>query len=139
MQQKDYLLREIEKIGLVLSAIRQKVFGGQHQFSINPEKQLDDVKNLLLNELDFELDTFLLLNNEELNNYISRFKGFNAENIECLAECISQIGFNYRFDTSKKYFEKALQLYEFSILKSKTYSYEKEQKMMAIKNALNVL
>jgi len=29
MEQRDYILREIEKIGLILTAIRRKLFGGR--------------------------------------------------------------------------------------------------------------
>jgi len=136
MEQKDYILREIEKIGLILSAIRQEIFGGQDRLAINLEKQVDDAKGMLLNELNFDLNKLLLLDNEESNKYLINFEGFNVENIERLAECISQIGFSNKSDRSKKYLEKALQLYELSNLKSKTYSFERERNILTIKNAL---
>ena len=136
MEQRDYILREIEKIGLVLSAIRQKVFGGRDQLAISIEKEADDAKGMLLSELNFDLDEFLLLNTEETNKYLSDFKGFNIENIEQLAECISQLGFSDNSGKSKKYLEKALQLYELSNLKSQTYSLERERNILEIKNAL---
>jgi len=136
MEQKDYILREIEKIGLILIAIRQKIFGGQDRLAINLEKQVDDAKGMLLNELNFDLNKLLLLDNEESNKYLIDFEGFNVENIERLAECISQIGFSNKSDRSKKYLEKALQLYELSNLKSKTYSFERERNILTIKNAL---
>jgi len=136
MEQKDYILREIEKIGLILIAIRQKIFGGQDRLAINLEKQVDDAKGMLLNELNFDLNKLLLLDNEESNKYLINFEGFNVENIERLAECISQIGFSNKSDRSKKYLEKALQLYELSNLKSKTYSFERERNILTIKNAL---
>ena len=136
MEQKDYILREIEKIGMIISAIRQKLFGGQDRLAISLENHVDDAKGMLLNELNFDLDTFFLLDNEESNKYLIDFEGFNVENIERLAECISQIGFSNKSDRSKKYLEKALQLYELSNLKSKTYSFERERNILTIKNAL---
>ncbi len=33
MEQKDFLLQEIERMGQVLSAIRQKLFGGNNNLS----------------------------------------------------------------------------------------------------------
>ena len=136
MEQKDYMLREIERIGLIISAIRQKIFGGKEGLSINPEKQIEDAKGMLLDGINFDLDKFLHLDIEESNKYLGHFEGFSVENMERLAECISQVGFNYKSDKSKSYFEKALQLYELSALKSKTYSLERERSIMTIKNAL---
>ncbi len=136
MEQKDYILREIEKIGMILNAIRQKIFGGHDGLAIHLEKQVDDAKGMLLNELNFDLDKFLLLDNEESNKYLLDFPGFNVDNVDELAACISQIGFRDKSDSSKKYLEKALQLYELSILKSKAYSFEREQDILKIKDAL---
>lgn len=138
MEQKDYLLREIEKIALILSAIRQKIMGGHDRLAIHIEKQVDDTKGMLLNELNFDLDEFLLLDKDGSNTYLINFEGFNAENMERLAEFIAQIGFSKNSDASKKYLEKALQLYELSILKSKTYSFEIERNILKIKNTLYI-
>ncbi|HNQ67321.1 MAG TPA: hypothetical protein PKN32_03000 [Bacteroidales bacterium] len=134
MEQKDYILREIEKIGQIISSIRQKLFGGQENTSIIAEK--DDVNEMLLKEINFDLDKFLKLNSDDSNEYLSKFVGFNIENIEFLAELISQIGFNDKSEQSKKYLEKSLQLYELIIFKSKTYSFDREMKIQIIKNAL---
>jgi len=136
VEQKDYILREIEKIGMIISAIRQKLFGGKENLSVTIEKQLMDVKEMLLSGTNFDLDKFLSLNIEDSNEYISSFKGFSVENIELMAECISQICFSDNSSVSKKYLEKALQLYEFCNLKSKTYSLEREKNIETIKNAL---
>jgi hypothetical protein len=91
---------------------------------------------MLLSGADFDLNMFLNLNEDESKTYIGRFKGFNIENIELLAEDISRIGFEKESDNSKKYLEKALQLYELCKTKSKTYSFEREAKTDAIKRAL---
>jgi hypothetical protein len=41
MEQKDYLLREIEKIGNIMSAIRQKLFAGRKDnLSISIQQQV---------------------------------------------------------------------------------------------------
>jgi hypothetical protein len=136
MEQKDYFLREIEKLGAIINAIRQKIFGGKGHLAITLEKQIENEKGMLLNEINFDIDKLLALNIEELNEYISCFKGFNIENIELLAECFSQIGFNDENDDSRKYLEKALQLYELCNLKSKTYSFEREANIRAIRNVL---
>ena len=136
MEQKDYLLREIEKIGAIMSAIRQKIFGGKGNLAITIEQQIENTKEQLLNGINFDFDKFLDLNTEESNEYLLSFEGFSVENIELLAACISEIGFSDKCDNSKKYLEKALQLYDLCNLKSKTYSIGRETNRMAIKNTL---
>jgi hypothetical protein len=136
MEQKDYLLREIDKIGLILIAIWQKIFGGKVSLATSLENQIETVKEMLLNEAKFDLDKFLDSDNEESNKYLCSFESFNVNNIELLAKCISQIGFNEKSNNSKRYLEKALQLYDLCNLKSNTYSFERETNILTIKNAL---
>jgi len=138
MEQRDYLLREIEKIGAIVSAFRQKIFGGKGNLAITLEHQVENAKGKLLNETNFDMDNFFDLNGEESNEYILSFKGFNIENLEILAESFSEIGFSNNCDNSKKYLEKALQLYNLCSVRSNTYSFERETNINAIKNALQL-
>jgi len=136
MMQRDFILREIEKLSAVIGAFRQKNFGGKENLSITLENQMQNAKAILLNDANFDLDKFLDLNIEKSNEYINSFEGFNVENIELLAEIIAQIGFDEKCNNSKKYLEKALQLYNLCCLKSKTYSFEREENISKIENAL---
>ena len=136
MEQKDYLLREIEKIGIIMSSFRQKLFGGKGNFAISPEKQIEDLKGMLSEATNFDLDKFLSLNIEDSNEYILSFKGFSIENIELLSDCIAQAGFTDESTSSKENLQKALQLYELYNLKSRTYSFTREANILKIKNAL---
>ena len=136
MEQKDYILREIEKIGVIIRAFRQKLFGGSENLSITLENQIENAKGMLLDEMNFDLDKFLTLSTENLDEYISHFAGFSVENIELLAECLSQIGFDENCENSKMYLEKSLQLYELCNVKSRTYSFEREAKINSIKNKI---
>ena len=136
MEQKDYILREIERLGQVITAIRQKLLGGNNRLAISVEKEVDDAKGMLLAELDLDFDKLLDLNKEETADYVNSFKGFNAVNIELLAEYMAQVGFNMQSDKSKIYLEKALQLYELTNVKSETYSFEREKSISMVRDAL---
>ena len=136
MEQRDFLLREIERMGQVLNAFRQKLFGGKDQLAISIEKEVDDAKGMLLKEVNLDLDKLLLLNKEETSNYLDSFKGFNATNIERFAEYMAQIGFETKSEKSAVYFEKALHLYELTSLKSQTFSFEREKKIKAVRAVL---
>ena len=136
MEQKDYLLREIEKIGIIIRAMLQKFFEKQDNLAIRPEKQLEDAKGMLFKDLSFDLDKFILLDNEASTIYLSSFEGFNVENIEHLAVFIAQIGFNGETGNSETYLEKALYLYELCNVKSKSYSVKRAANIQDIQNAL---
>jgi site-specific DNA-adenine methylase len=135
MEQRDYILREIERFGVIINALRQKIFGGNGNLAITLEQQIENTKGMLLNEINFDLDKFLDLNIDDLDEYISGF-GFSVENIEILAEYLSQIGFSDNCESSKKYLYKALQLYELCTSKSKTYSLDREINIKTIRNFL---
>ena len=136
MEQKDFLLREIERLGQVITAIRQKLLGGNNRLAISVEKEVDDAKGMLLAEVEVDLDKLLDLNKEETADYVNSFKGFNAVNIELLAEYMAQVGFKMQSDKSKIYLEKALQLYELTNVKSETYSFEREKSISMVRDAL---
>ena len=136
MMQRDYILREIEKIGAIINAFRQKIFGGSENLAITLEKQIENSKVMLFNEMNFDLDKFLTLNVEDLKEYISGFEGFSIENIELLADCLSQICFDDNCNSPKMYLEKSLQLYELCNLKSKSYSFEREANIREIQSVL---
>lgn len=136
MEQKDYLLREIEKIGRIISYIRQLLTGRNESTSLTMESSINQASEMLLKESDFDFNKFLILNIEESNEYISNFKGFSIENIELLADCIYEIWLTYHPSDSNKYLQKALQLYELCNLRSKTYSIKRENQIIAIKNTL---
>lgn len=136
MEQKDYVLREIEKIGVIIRAMLQKLFGRTYFQAISVEKQMEAEKGLLLEEVNFDLDKFLLLDSEFSAKYIESFRGFNVENIELLAEGITQMGLIAKSKNSRKYLEKALQLYEICKMRDKTYSIRRETTIKMIKEAL---
>lgn len=136
MQHEDYIIREIEKFGLIINAVRNMLFGGKDNFPITVENKMDEAKRMLLNEISFDLDMFLALSDEKTSEYLSRFGGFNIENIESLAKVITQMGFSAQSENSEKYFEKALLLYRFCNLKDNTYSIDREINITAIKSEL---
>lgn len=136
MEQRDFLLREIEKMGAIVRAISQRLFGGDGNQAITIEKQKEDAKGMLLDGANFDLGNFLSLTKEDSNEYINSFKGFSPDNIELMAEWTYQIGMSDKSNNSKLYLEKALQLYELCNIKSKTYSFKRAAIITEIENEL---
>ena len=131
MERKDYLLREIEKIGVLMRALRQKLFGGEKEnFSVAPEWQIANLKEMLLSDTNLDLDKLLSLDQEKTQAYLSEVSGFNVANIELLAEMLAEIGFERH---SAPFLEKALQLFEICNLLDRTWSPERESNIRRIK------
>jgi len=58
MEQRDYLLREIEKIGSVLQAILGKITGSKENYAVARDHQFQEIKELLFNETGFKWIVF---------------------------------------------------------------------------------
>jgi hypothetical protein len=136
MEQKDYLLREIEKIGLLLRMILNKLVGKEENFAVLIEKQFDETNELLLNEAGFDLDKFLSLEKLEMEQYLSRFEGIKGSNIELFADILKEFGMRTKSVKTKEFLDKALKLYQLCSIKDKTFSFERETKIREVIAAL---
>jgi hypothetical protein len=136
MEQKDYLLREIEKIGLVLRAIFNKLAGSGENYTITIENQFEAGKEILFTESGIDLDKLWNLNASETDNYLASFRGMNVTNIECLADILKETGLKIRSENANVKLQKALELYNLCSSIDKTYSFEREGKMTEIKNVM---
>ncbi|NOU47665.1 MAG: hypothetical protein HOO86_11475 [Bacteroidales bacterium] len=136
MEQKDYLLREIEKIGLVLRAILNRITGSGENLALTIEDQFIAEKELLFTESGIDSDKLMSLNESETNNYIASFRGMNVTNIECLADILRETGLKIKSENANLMLQKALELYNTCSSTDKTFSFEREDKMNEIKNAL---
>jgi hypothetical protein len=133
MEQKDFLLREIEKIGVLLRAILSLFTKEEENFAIKIDKKFDDTTEKLFNETGFDLNYFLSMQESQIKEYISRFKGLNTQNIELMADVIYQFGAKDLTSGRKTYFIKALNLYDLCNTLDKTFSFERQKK---IENAM---
>lgn len=138
MEQRDYILREIEKIGAIIMAIRQRLFGGTEDPAVSVEAPSDALKEMLLNEAFIDLDELLHMDTEATDEYLSGVKGFNTENIELLASTIADIGFSDTSADSPLLLQKALHLYEICNLRDRTYSFAREAQIKRIRKSLNI-
>lgn len=136
MEQKDYLLREIEKTGTLLRWIIGKLSGAEEYFAFKAEDQFEQAKELILNEIGFDTDLFLSLKEPEIGKYISEFNGINIPNIELLADIYRIMGMKTDAVLSKEYLTGAMKLYELCDLLDKTFLFDRENKIKEIKNVL---
>lgn len=136
MPQQDWFLREIEKIGSLLRAIIDRLLHINQNEAIKAEEAFETTKEMLLNEINFDLDKFLTLDEADCNAYMDQFAGINPANLELLAEVFFQMGIKGNPDNKRILLEKALQCYEWCNDKDKTYSFTREEKINEIKDTL---
>ena len=134
MEKRDYLLLEIEKIGLMLKMIINKLSGKMVYSPTTMESQYSEVKIIFLEEIGFDLQKFMEMNEEESLTYIGTFEGFNTENIEILAHVIKEIGVKNGSEINNIFLKKALMLYEYCTKKDRKYSFDRENKIREIRS-----
>jgi hypothetical protein len=136
MEQKDYLLREVEKIGVALCSILNGFFGDKENLAIKISNKFEQTNEKLLNEIGFDLNHFISIDESAFSDYISKFNGINTTNLELLAELIFQIGINEKSDKKNILLNKALQVLELCNKTDKTYSFERANKIERIKKSI---
>jgi hypothetical protein len=135
MQQEDYILREIEKIGVMFRALIGRLSNSKEDFSLTTGDPFEKTKVALQDELGFDLDKFLTLDEAATNDYLLQFQGINSVNMELLAELMAQLGRNEQSGKKRSYLEKALQLYKLCEKTDRTFSLDREKKIEEIKGA----
>lgn len=136
MEQKDFFMREIEKIGLVLRAILNSLSGRKENLAITLENQYIRTSEKLIHDVNFCLDKFIMMDESNSRNYLAQFKGINQENTELLAEIIFKIGIEEPEDRKKVILRKSLQLYNMCKEIDKTFSMERENRILEIMRLL---
>ena len=137
MEQSDYILREIQKIGEMLLKIRKKIDGAEITNSQPFDFQLEEVKSLLKDTLGLNLDEFLLLTERDTKMYVAGHKSFNINNTELLGDFCKTMGEKTVNIKSQLYLKKALELFELCNSLDRTYSIDREYKISSLKNILN--
>jgi hypothetical protein len=136
MEQEDFIVREISKIGQILSLIFNKIAGKETNKSLKLENHFEEAKGLLLQETGFDTELFLSLTEQETEQYLAGIAGFNVSNIESLAYILKVMGMHSPASGSSLYFEKALLLYELCNAKDKTFSFERANNIREINNLM---
>ncbi len=124
MEQRDYILREIEKIGMILRMIISKLFNKSEPDTEQDDEQLEETATELSDLANFDLRGLLQMNKQDTIKYLESLEGFNLENIEDFSMILEKLGFN----------DKAIWLLEYCRMKDRTYSPEREDRIRTLKS-----
>ena len=133
MQQKDFILREIEKISTLLRYLIGKLIPSNSVE--NYEETIELINRELVENSGFNINEILEFSIKDFDKVLIQNKGYSFENIELLADLLYTLG-NDQSQPKNNYLKKTLQLYEYINEKSKTYSFERISKIEEIKELL---
>ena len=134
MQQRDYILREIEKISvLILGMIgRLRRIETGKQFEQERESLYKDVQEatgMTINKL-LEVDI------DDMEQLLTRENGFDNTNIDMLSELLYEFSFHLEKDERELCIRKAIFILEWLSQEERTFDLERERRLSEYRDAL---
>jgi hypothetical protein len=134
MEQRDYILREIEKISVMLLAMLGKFK------RIKSKKQFEQERTLIDSEVkeagELSIDKLLSFTDEEIISYIDKNKGFDPGNMELLADLLNVFAENLPEKESRNLNKKAVLVLEYIDHETRTFSMDRSLKIKSLKEKL---
>lgn len=137
MEQRDYIMKEIEALGKMLGTMVKFLLGLKHGTST--AQGIEIVSQTLQSEVDLDLDMLLSIDPDNLIDYLlTNNKGFNEENLNKLAEILFTIAEYMPVEDPKRflYYKRSLVIYEYLDKVQKTFSLDRHLRLEQIKNLL---
>lgn len=136
MGQEDYLKRQLDQLGQVLSKMLTGLLGLKDKMALNDG--IDQVNENLKSEFGFTFYEFAELGNEELVRILETEKHFTKAHFEKLADLFLFIAENTS-DTriQKQLYEKTFVLYKHLEKTESTYSPDRHAKVERVLRILN--
>lgn len=135
MQQRDLILREIEKIGVVVRAILNKLQGKSAE-AVEQEQAVVHHSSYLKEQLNLDIAFLTEATMDEVEHKLTYDKGYNAENFELLGDLLSQLSASSPAEDEIILQKRALDLYGLAVKLDKAYAFGREEKIDRIKNNL---
>ena len=134
MEQRDYILREIEKISVLILAILGKFK------KIKSKKQFEDEWSMIDSELKdstgLTIESLLSVPEEDLLSYLAGRKDFDTGNMELLAGLLVAFEGNMDRDEGRILLKKAIGILEYIDRETRTFSMERAMKINELKAKL---
>jgi len=137
MQQSDYILREIEKISIMLMGMLGKMVRRNKEGVELNEDEYSALTDQLCSESKLDLEEILQKSSGEFEDYFRSVKGFDEKNIEILADLIESMAGVLPEERREQYYQKAFEIYHFLDISFKTFSFERMGKKQKLEDKLN--
>ena len=135
MQQRDFLMRQIEQMAQAFAALIRRLLGMKTE---NTEKETELATNELLKEqLNTSIKELLSIPIGEISEFIVKEKGLDESNLEVFADLLilnAKVKSNHT--DQLKLYKIALEVYQWIDSKSRTFSMERQNKIQEIEEFL---
>ncbi len=138
MEQRDYMMRQIEQLGQALARMLARLLNIKQ---LPPSGlSIDEIKNVYSDELDLSLDLILQAPKEEIVGILNSGFNFIDQHREKMAEIMGETADLYeqagQGDIARDLREKCIVIYEHIQENSGSYSLERVMKISALKDLL---
>lgn len=134
MEQRDYLLRQIEIMTQTLANLIRRLLGLKE---INEEEAVQATDEMLMDSLNISVAEILNTPLDNMVDLILSKESIHETNIDLFAEVlVINAKASVDLERKRRLFERALTLYKWLDKKSGTFSIERHQKMNEIENYL---
>ena len=134
MRQDDYFLRQIDIMGRILGKILTDLLKKKGTGEIMDSVEV--TAQSLKSELDIDLNSLLLVNNENLVEFLKTEKKFGEQHLEKMAELFFILGQDLKNEKVLLFLEKSVTIYEYLNKTSSTYSLDRIYKIDKIKKMI---
>ncbi len=135
MRQDDYFLRQIDILGRILGKILTDLLKKKGTGEIMDSVEV--TAQALKSELDIDLNSLLLVNNENLVEFLKTEKKFGEQHLEKMAELFFILDQDLKNEKALLFLEKSVTIYEYLNKTSSTYSIDRMHKIDKIKKMIS--
>ncbi len=132
LEQKDYILREIEKISALLLGLIGRLISVKEK-AFEDENEWVSIKKDFADQMLFDLDEIISTPVSGLEKLLTVEHGFDPANIELLADLIAKTATTFKFEPEIR-IKRAIEMYELANRKSSTWSMERAEKIDHLKS-----
>lgn len=134
MDQRDYILRQIDQLGIVLGRIISELFGLISNGQINDA--IEVANYTIEGELGMDLEELCAIRSDHFIFTLKTEKNFSNENLNTLADILLLVADNRLNEDNKMLYQKCLTIYEYLEKVESIYSLDRKWKIELIKNVL---
>ncbi len=136
MEKRDYILREIEKIAVLIRYLIGQILSAMTL--IQKEEVFEQVDRELKLNLDMDIESILHLTPDQFDNAFKEENGFSLENLELLANLLHEMA-QVEEEKKKLFLMKSLELITYINEKGKSFSFKREAMKNRIIDEMNQL
>jgi uncharacterized protein YicC (UPF0701 family) len=140
MEQRDYLMRQIEQLGQVLAQILAWLIGIRQKGG--GSLGLEETAKTYKSQLDIDLDELIQIPEKDLITFFKRKNKYFEAHLEIVADILHETALNYfkykRSEEGKNLSRKAIVILEYLQSSSKDYSIERMLKIKNYKNTIDL-